>query len=164
MQTTREDKKSVKRRCPTGLQILSAFNYVFAIFGIFGLVGYVYSQGYGLRFNLRSLTFLLSVSSIFGYFVSANGYLSLKWLRGYITGNISALAHLSIAIIHIFAGKPLHPELTSVFYFKIGTGIVYPVVTIILLNIVYRWQFFRNRFVKEKSDNDSQLDENKWHF
>jgi len=106
MQNTREDKKSVKRKCPTGLQILSAFNYIFAIFGIFGLVGYVYSQGYGLRFNLRSLTFLLSVSSIFGYFISANGYLSLKWLRGYIAGNIATLAHLSFAIIHIFAGKP----------------------------------------------------------
>lgn len=158
------EKKTKKQKCPTALQMLSAFNYIFAIFGIWGLIGYVYSYGYGLRFNIQSLSFILAVLFISGYFVSANGYSQLKWIKGYIAGNIAAFAHLPFAILQIFFGKPPRPELPGVLYFRIVVGIIYPLITIILLNIVYRKLFFENRSTNEKKNNETPLKDEKWHF
>jgi hypothetical protein len=158
------NNKIRKLKCPAALQVLSAFNYVFAISGIYALISYVYSYGYGLRFNIPSLSFILSALSISAYLVSANGYSQLKWIRGYIAGNIAAFTHLPFSILLVFFGKPPRPELPSVLYFRIAVGILYPLITIILLNIVYRKLFFENKYINENQNNETQSKDEKWHF
>ena len=141
---------------PGGLTALAVINFVFCGWGFIGLLGLVAFfaligkiptddmqeaqraqieafQNMGL--SVFVLIFALSITSNVLLLISGIGYLKQKKVMGWMIGN--AYAILSI-VSSIVAGVMFASELGG--GFNIGTiiGLIYPVITLILLNTTFK--------------------------
>ncbi len=138
------NKKSVN--CPVGLSLFATLCILLGVLGIISLAlspflisitQITVSKSNYLYFLIKGIFSLL-------YFISGIGYLKVKWYQGYVLGNITAIAGLlSIAFSVILKG----PESLNVIN-KILLKLVFPIITLLLLNLRYRKVFLDARSKK----------------
>jgi hypothetical protein len=130
---------------PTGLTVLAVLNFVFGGLGLLGLLALVALLG-AFREAIQQATkeqlpssgilyflILLSLIQVGLLIASGVGYLGQKRFLGKGLGNAYAILALVGAVISIATvGK---------FDFSTIIGLIYPVLTLVLLNVVFKDDF-----------------------
>jgi hypothetical protein len=130
-----------KDKRPGGLTALAVLNFVFGGLGVLGVLalwailaiaqaaiaaGGTSSTGLGMLYA----TFLLTIVSVTLLIAAGVGYLGQKRFLGRTLGTVYAVTSLAATGLSLATGTP----------FGIGTviGLVYPVLTLILLNSTFK--------------------------
>ena len=143
---------------PGGLTALAVLNFVFAGFGIIGIpvamagLAFLKSQAASGRlppgfkmpplppdevfYMQMFLSFILAVMLL----VSGVGYIKMSKVAGYVFGNVYAIMSIGTNIF----GVAMNPQArTGLGIVGVVIGLIYPVLTLILLNGVFRKVFDR---------------------
>jgi len=152
-----EDKMDDKKR-PGGLTALAVINFIFAGFSFFGLIGIAtmstmskipmdgMTEAQKTQFaafqNMGQSVFIFIILSSLVSFIllliSGIGYLRLKKVLGRIVGNVYGI----IGIIGVIVNVAMYPkELGGGFGISSIIGIIYPLLTLILLNSTFKDDF-----------------------
>lgn len=143
------------RRRPGGLTALAVINFVFAglgiigIFSMFAVLAVIKKGGSGLfprgmkmpplpSEEVIYLSMLLGLVAAVLLIVSGVGYIKMSKVAGYVFGNIYAVVAITNNVIGI-VGNP--QAMVGVAILGVIIGLAYPVVTLILLNTVFRKYF-----------------------
>ncbi len=144
---------------PGGLTALAVFNFIFAGFGIIGFIGFAAMLGFmdmiptdemapeqkaqfeafqemGTLFFVAILALMLV--SIVLEIISGIGYLKQKRVMGWVVGNVYAIFSVVSGVV---SGLLMKPELGGGFNLSAILGLVYPVLTLILLNMTFKEDF-----------------------
>ena len=152
---------------PGGLTALAVFNFIFTALNILGCFGLIFAPVFldmvppeqmtdeiraqrELYQNMDSLTFVLmlapAVISAVLLLLSGIGYLQRKSFLGRDLGNIYAV----LAIITSITTPFITGAQTGMsVYIGMAIGMIYPVITLLLLNLKYK-----KYFTEEGSDSD----------
>jgi len=142
---------------PGGLTALAVFNFIFSGANLLGLLGWVViffiiigvipteqmneiqkTQMEAFKdLGIPIFIFILALSIISGILllVSGIGYLKQKKIMGRMLGNIYAVLNIISSII---SGILFDPEIGGGFNIMTIVGLIYPVLTLILINTTFK--------------------------
>ena len=127
---------------PVGLTVLAVFNFVVGAIGAMALFGLAMTQGWITKLTgdqiidwRHYLMMFMRLATVLLAFASGVGYLAQEWMSGWLCGNAYALVSILNAILYAVL---LHEfDSSSLFW------LVYPVLTLFLLNFGFRRNFLR---------------------
>ena len=148
---------------PGGLTALAVINFIFAGLGVIGFIGFAamlglmdmiptddmapdekaqfeafQEMGTALFVAILALMLVSLVLEI----VSGIGYLKQKRGMGWMVGNIYAVFSIVSGVV---SGMLMKPEMGGGFNIAAILGFVYPVLTLILLNVTFKDDFYSSR-------------------
>jgi len=135
-----QSPQTVLRARPTGLTVMAILNFIFGGLGIIALFFLMLAQHW--LYELTSgaaltwanyLMYFTRTVNIFLAVSSAVGYLRLRWFLGYVLGN----AYASLAILNMLLYAVLLDEFGIMSFF----WLIWPLLTLFLLNLVFRKEF-----------------------
>ena len=144
---------------PGGLTALAVMNFIFAGLGVIGFIGFAVMLGFmdmiptddmapdqraqfeafqemGTLFFVAILVLMLV--SLILEIISGIGYLKQKRGMGWMVGNVYAGFSLVTSVV---SGLIMKPELGGGFNLSAILGLVYPVLTLFLLNVTFKEDF-----------------------
>ena len=144
---------------PGGLTALAVINFVFAAWGLIGLLGLVAMFAFfgkiptdqmdetqkaqieafqNMGLSMFIFIFALSIISGLLLLLSGIGYLKQKKLLGWGLGNVYGIVSIISSIISAF----MFPvEIGGGFRITTMIGLIYPIVTLVLLNTTFKEDF-----------------------
>ena len=133
----------VKERVPLGLKVLASINILIVILILHRFVLNI------LQHYILSSAIVIVSHIVFGivavlYLLSAIGYLKLMWFLGYILGNIAA-AMAAFSTIYSYTITHLMQANVSNVDVTVLLKLAYPIITLLMLNIVYQKAFLKHK-------------------
>lgn len=141
------DNEKKRLSCPVGLSILATFNMLAAAIGFLGILlvpififinSEVFPKPDYISFSIKIIFSVL-------YLVSGIGYFRVRWYQGYVLGNITAIAALLSIAFSFVMKRTVNLDLVQQLFLKL----IFPTVTLFLLNVRYRSLFKEARVVSK---------------
>jgi hypothetical protein len=140
---------------PGGLTALAVFNFIFAGFGVIGFISIIvmrlvpidkmpaeqrapYEAFQAMGMPLFVLILVLTVVALGLELVSGIGYLKQTRVMGWMIGNVYAIFSI---VSNVVSGLTMTTEMGGGFSIMTILGYVYPVLTLILLNMTFKEDF-----------------------
>lgn len=141
------DNEKKRLSCPVGLSILATFNMLAAAIGFLGILLVPIFVFINSEVFVKPSYISFSIKIIFSvlYLVSGIGYFRVRWYQGYVLGNITAIAALLSIAFSFVMKRTVNLDLVQQLFLKL----IFPTVTLFLLNVRYRSLFKEARVVSK---------------
>jgi hypothetical protein len=140
---------------PGGLTALAVFNFIFAGFGVIGFITIVvmrflpldkipieqrapYEAFQAMGVPLFVGILVLTLVALILELISGIGYLKQNRVMGWVIGNVYAIFSI---VSNVVSGLTMTTEMGGGFSIMTILGYVYPVLTLILLNLTFKEDF-----------------------
>jgi len=133
------ENKQNRVSCPVGLSILAAINILSSLILFIPVLVtpfLVFFKEWSFE-EISIIHVIIRVMFSILYFISAIGYLKVRWYQGYVLGNIISV----VALLSIGFSVALKDTVSSDLIHKILIKLMFPIITLLLLNIRYRRLF-----------------------
>ena len=138
------NKKNIN--CPVGLSLLATFSILAGVVSILSALLLIFFMIKDFTISASLIRILFLRLFTFLYFVAGIGYLKLKWYQGYILGNIIA----AFSLLSIGISLALKESIGSELIQQIILKLIFPLITLLLLNLRYRKVFLKARILQKK--------------
>jgi len=134
------------RKIPSGLSALATLNFIATILIILRASSIVSQLSETAKTATKVSVLVYAIIALL-YFFSGIGYLKIMWYQGYFLGNMTAVGVLLSIMFSIIINDVKAFNMVP----EVALKTVYPILTLLLLNIKYRGLFERNKRRKSKS-------------